>query len=40
MDRNDNTLILNLNFAAVFLAYALLGISLWVNDQIPLSTKG
>lgn len=40
MDRNDNSLILNLNFGGVFLAYALLGISLWVNDQIPLSTKG
>ena len=40
MDRNDNTLILNLNMAAVVLAYGLLGASLWVNDQVPLSTKG
>ena len=40
MDRNDNTLILNLNFGGVFLAYGLLAISLWLNTDIPLSTKG
>lgn len=40
LDRNDNTLIMNVNFAGVIAAYGLLGVSLWVNDQIPLSTKG
>ncbi len=39
-DRNENGLILALNGAGVALAYALLGISLWLSTEVPLSTKG
>nr|WP_094033396.1 hypothetical protein [Antarctobacter heliothermus] len=40
MDRNENSLILFINFAGVALAYGLLGISLWLSTEVPLSTKG
>ncbi len=39
-DRNDNSTILMLNMAGVALAYVLLGISLWMSTDVPLSTKG
>ncbi len=39
-DRNDNSTILMLNMAGVALAYVLLGISLWLSTDVPLSTKG
>lgn len=38
--RSDNTVIMFFNGFAVLVAYAMLGLSLWVNDEIPLSTKG
>lgn len=40
MDRNENNLILFINFAGVALAYGLLGVSLWLSTEVPLSTKG
>lgn len=39
-DRNDNSTIVMLNMAGVALAYVLLGISLWMSTDVPLSTKG
>ncbi|MEJ6389292.1 hypothetical protein [Gymnodinialimonas ulvae] len=39
-DRHHNTLILNLNFIGVGLAYALLALSLWLSTDVPLATKG
>ncbi len=39
-DRNDNSTILMLNMTGVALAYVLLGISLWMSTDVPLSTKG
>lgn len=39
-DRNENGFILMLNGAGVVLAYFLLGISLWLSPDVPLSTKG
>ncbi|WP_294229973.1 hypothetical protein [uncultured Shimia sp.] len=39
-DRNDNSTIVMLNVAGVALAYVLLGISLWLSTDVPLSTKG
>jgi hypothetical protein len=39
-ERNDNGLILFLNGAGVAIAYALLGISLWLSTEVPLATKG
>ncbi|MCP4822269.1 MAG: hypothetical protein GY883_24055 [Shimia sp.] len=39
-DRNDNSTILMLNMGGVALAYILLGISLWLSTDVPLSTKG
>ncbi|MEM7723758.1 MAG: hypothetical protein AAF376_15510 [Pseudomonadota bacterium] len=38
--QNDNGLILFLNFCGVAAAYVLLGISLWLSTDVPLSTKG
>ncbi|KIC43200.1 hypothetical protein RA27_07815 [Ruegeria sp. ANG-R] len=37
---NENTLILMLNGAGVVVAYALLGISLYMSTDVPLATKG
>lgn len=39
-ESNDNALILALNMGGVALAYALLGISLWLSTDVPLATKG
>ena len=38
--RNENALITNLNIAGVVIAYGMLGISLWLSTEVPLSTKG
>ena len=38
--RNENGLIMFINAAGVALAYALLGISLWLSVDVPLATKG
>ncbi|WP_425071193.1 hypothetical protein [Sagittula sp. S175] len=40
MNRNDNSLILMINGAGIALAYILLGASLWLSTEVPLSTKG
>ena len=37
--RNENALITNLNIAGVVIAYGMLGISLWLSTEVPLSTK-
>ncbi|MGR3714080.1 MAG: hypothetical protein ACU0A6_13285 [Shimia sp.] len=39
-DRSDNSTILMLNMGGVAVAYILLGISLWLSTDVPLSTKG
>jgi len=38
--QNDNGMILFLNLCGVAAAYILLGISLWLSTDVPLSTKG
>lgn len=40
LDRHHNTLILNLNFLGVVVAYGLLAMSLWLSVDVPLATKG
>lgn len=39
-DRNDNGFILFINVGGVIIAYVLLGVSLWLSTDVPLSTKG
>jgi len=39
-NRNDNALIMTLNGAGVVVAYALLGVSLYLSTDVPLATKG
>jgi len=39
-EHNDNTLIMFINLAGVVLAYGLLGLSLYLSTEVPLSTKG
>ncbi|WP_027259343.1 MULTISPECIES: hypothetical protein [Leisingera] len=39
-DNTDNKLIIFLNSAGVAIAYAMLGISLWLSTEVPLATKG
>lgn len=39
-ERNDNTLIMFINIAGVVIAYGLLGLSLYLSTEVPLSTKG
>ncbi|NVO57184.1 hypothetical protein HW561_15425 [Rhodobacteraceae bacterium B1Z28] len=39
-NRNENGLIMMLNGAGVAVAYALLGISLYLSTDVPLATKG
>lgn len=39
-ERNDNALIMLLNVVGVAIAYGLLGVSLWLSTEVPLSTKG
>lgn len=38
--RNENALIMTINGAGVAAAYGLLGLSLWLSTDVPLSTKG
>ncbi len=38
--RSDNSLIMFVNGAGVAIAYGMLGISLWLSTDVPLSTKG
>lgn len=40
MTKGDNTLIMLFNGAGVVAAYVLLGISLYLSTDVPLSTKG
>lgn len=39
-DKNENGLILFVNFVGVLLAYGLLALSLYLSPDVPLSTKG
>ncbi len=39
-NKSDNTLIMFVNGAGVAVAYGMLGISLWLSTEVPLSTKG
>lgn len=39
-NQTDNSVIIALNVAGVGIAYALLGISLWLSTDVPLATKG
>jgi hypothetical protein len=38
--KSDNSLIMFVNGAGVAIAYGMLGISLWLSTDVPLSTKG
>ncbi len=38
--RSDNALIMFFNGAAVVVAYGMLGLSLYLSEDVPLSTKG
>lgn len=38
--KSDNTLIMFFNGAAVLVAYGMLGLSLYLSTDVPLSTKG
>ncbi len=41
MNKNsDNSLIMFVNLLGVVVAYGMLGISLWLSAEVPLSTKG
>lgn len=39
-EQNENNLIIMLNVAGVFIAYGLLGLSLYMSVDVPLATKG
>lgn len=39
MQKPDNAVIVNFNLIGVFIAYAMLAMSIWITD-IPLSAKG
>lgn len=39
-DKTDNTVIMTFNAVGVAAAYVLLGMSLWLSTEVPLSTKG
>ncbi|MFA8441380.1 hypothetical protein [Yoonia sp.] len=39
-NKSDNALIMFVNGAGVAVAYGMLGISLWLSTDVPLSTKG
>ena len=39
-NRSDNTLIMAFNGVAVVVAYGMLGLSLYLSPDVPLSTKG
>jgi hypothetical protein len=38
--KNDNSLIMMFNAGGVVVSYLLLGVSLWLSTDVPLSTKG
>ena len=38
--RSDNTVIMLFNLAGVAIAYGMLGLSLYMSPDVPLSTKG
>lgn len=38
--RSDNTVIMLFNLAGVVIAYGMLGLSLYMSPDVPLSTKG
>ncbi len=38
--QNDNVLIMMFNLAGVVIAYVMLGLSLYMSTDVPLSTKG
>lgn len=40
LNKNDNSLIMFINGLGVAVAYGMLGISLWLSTDVPLSTKG
>ncbi len=39
-NRNDNGLIMGFNLLGVVIAYGMLGLSLYLSPEVPLSTKG
>lgn len=39
-EKPDNTVIMMFNLVGVAAAYILLGMSLWLSTEVPLSTKG
>lgn len=39
-NRNDNGVIMLFNLAGVVIAYGMLGLSLYMSPDVPLSTKG
>ncbi len=39
-EKNDNTLIMFINVLGAVIAYGLLGLSLYLSTEVPLSTKG
>lgn len=39
-NRTDNTLIMFINGLGVAIAYGMLGLSLWLSEDVPLATKG
>lgn len=38
--RNENSVIMNFNLVGVIVAYGMLGLSLYMSPDVPLSTKG
>lgn len=38
--KTDNSLIINFNLAGVIAAYIFLGLSLWINTDVSIATKG
>lgn len=40
MNKSDNGLIMFVNGLGVAVAYGMLGLSLWLSPDVPLSTKG
>ena len=39
-NKSDNSLIMFINGVGVFVAYGMLGLSLWLSTEVPLATKG
>jgi hypothetical protein len=40
LERSDNSLIMFINLLGILVAYGLLGLSLYLSTEVPLSTKG